>query len=331
VAIDEYSDLDALIAGVRAGRRRSLARAITLVESQRPDHQTQAEELITRLLPHAGGARRVGISGVPGSGKSTFIEALGLELLQRGSRVAVLAVDPTSRVSGGSILGDKTRMPRLSAQEACFIRPSPTAGTLGGVARRTREALLVCEAAGFDVVLVETVGVGQSEHAVFNLVDGFLLLTLAGAGDELQGIKRGILELVDVVCVNKADGDNAARAKRAAAEMQAALRLLRGTDCPRVLTTSALTGAGIDATWEALAEHHAQLQNSGQLERRRSEQNQKWLESLIDEGLIRALHAHPGAAKVHAEASQRVARGSQNPAKAARQVLDAFLGKEGRD
>ncbi len=326
MAIDEFPDLDALISGVRANKRRSLARAITLVESQRDDHRPLAEELITQLMPHCGGARRIGISGVPGAGKSTFIEALGLSLLERAHRVAVLAVDPTSRLSGGSILGDKTRMPRLASHEDCFIRPSPTAGTLGGVARRTREALIVCEAAGFDVVLIETVGVGQSEHAVFNLVDSFLLLTLAGAGDELQGIKRGILELVDVVCVNKADGDNVARAARAATEMLAALRLLRGADCPRVLTTSALSGAGIDEAWAALSEHHAKMRASGRLERRRREQNNQWLESLIDEGLSRALHAHPKAAKVHADMKRRVAESTINPAQAARQVLHAFLG-----
>src|SRR5881628_1037098 len=218
---------EALAADVRAGDRRALAKAITLVESTRPDHEEAAQRLLGLLLPHTGGAVRVGVSGVPGVGKSTFIEALGLYLIGLGKRVAVLAVDPSSALSGGSILGDKTRMPRLAAAPDAFIRPSPSAGSLGGVTRRTREALLVCEAAGYDVVLVETVGVGQSEYAVASMVDFFLVLMLAGAGDELQGMKRGILELADAVAINKADGDNTTPAAHAAAQYRSALNLLR--------------------------------------------------------------------------------------------------------
>ncbi len=325
MVIDEYSDLDALAQGVLDKKRRSLAKAITLVESQRADHEVLAEELVARLLRHAGGARRVGVSGVPGAGKSTFLEALGLKLVDDGFSVAILAVDPSSRVSGGSILGDKTRMPRLAAKPECFIRPSPTSGTLGGVARRTREAMLLCEAAGFDVVLVETVGVGQSEHAVFGLVDSFLLLTLAGAGDELQGIKRGILELVNVVCVNKADGDNAARAQRAAVEMKSALRLLRSADCPEVIPTSALTGDGIGQAWSALEAHRRTLESSGQLAARRAKQDSEWLRILIREGLERALQDHPRAASIQAEVSAAVEAGRLSPGRAARQVLEELF------
>src|SRR5437870_6143530 len=232
---------EALAADLRAGSRRALAKAITLVESTRADHQRAAQRLLELLLPDTSRAARVGVSGVPGVGKSTFIEAFGLSLIGRGKRVAVLAVDPSSARSGGSILGDKTRMPRLAAASEAFIRPSPSAGSLGGVARRTREAMLVCEAAGYDVVLVETVGVGQSEVAVASMVDFFLVLMLAGAGDELQGIKKGILELADCLAVNKADGDNVAHAERAAAEYASALRLFRHTSAswdPPVVTIS---------------------------------------------------------------------------------------------
>src|SRR3989454_5559301 len=243
---------EALAADVRAGSRRALAKAITLVESTRADHQHAAQRLLELLLPDTGHAVRVGISGVPGVGKSTFIEAFGLHLIGMGKRVAVLAVDPSSARSGGSILGDKTRMPRLSASTDAFIRPSPSAGSLGGVTRRTREALLVCEAAGYDVVLVETVGVGQSEVAVASMVDFFLVLMLAGAGDELQGIKKGILELADCLAVNKADGDNVAKAEQAAAQYRAALNLLGPGGSrwePPVLTISGLHVIGIDRVW----------------------------------------------------------------------------------
>src|SRR5258705_7646564 len=243
---------EALAAEVRAGSRRALAKAITLVESTRADHQEEAQRLLELLLPHTGGAVRGGISGVPGVGKSTFIEAFGLHLVGLGKRVGVLAVDPSSAVSGGSILGDKTRMPRLAAAPEAFIRPSPAAGSLGGVTRRTREALLVCEAAGYDAVLVETVGVGQSEFAVASMVDFFLVLMLAGAGDELQGIKKGILELADALAINKADGDNVAHATQAAAQYKSALMLFRHTSLtwdPPVVTVSALESRGMDRVW----------------------------------------------------------------------------------
>jgi LAO/AO transport system kinase len=246
LTVDEY------FAGVRAGNVAVLARALTLIESSSPRHQPLAEDLLTRLLPHTDRAIRVGITGAPGAGKSTFIEALGLHLVGRGLRVAVLAVDPSSGLSGGSILGDKTRMPRLAASPAAYIRPSPSAGTLGGVARKTRESMLVCEAAGYDVVLIETVGVGQSETVVADMTDCFLALMLPGAGDELQGIKRGLLELVDVIAVNKADGPTVAAAELAAQQYRTALQPLAGRreDAPPVLTCSALYGQGVEAVWE---------------------------------------------------------------------------------
>jgi LAO/AO transport system kinase len=252
-------DASALADGVLAGDRRSLAKAITLVESSRPDHRDLAQELVERLLPRTGGASRVGITGVPGVGKSTFIEAFGLHLIDAGHRVAVLAVDPSSSISGGSILGDKTRMPRLSAAEASFIRPSPAGGALGGVASHTREAMLLCEAAGYDVVLVETVGVGQSEYVVASMVDFFLVLMLPGAGDELQGIKRGILELADALAINKADGENVPRAERARAEYLAAFHLLRsgGAWDPPVITVSAAESRGMDEVWRIVGDHRA--------------------------------------------------------------------------
>src|SRR3954454_24463100 len=238
------------------GDRRALARAITLAESTRSDHRAEAEALLEQVLPHAGGAVRVGISGAPGAGKSTFIEALGTHLVAHDHRVAVLAVDPSSTRSGGSILGDKTRMEQLTRSPDAFVRPSPTGGTLGGVARRTREAMLLCEAAGFDVVLVETVGVGQSEVAVAGMVDLFLLLLAPAAGDELQGVKRGIVELADLVVVNKADGELAAAATRTAADYGNAVHIVRpvGTWTPRVLLSSALTGAGIEDVWATVDE-----------------------------------------------------------------------------
>src|SRR6516162_9289291 len=255
---------DEYVAGTMASNIAVLARTLTLIESSSPRHQSLAEEVLTRLLPHSGQSVRVGITGVPGVGKSTFIEALGLLLVGRGLRVAVLAVDPSSGISGGSILGDKTRMSRLAAETAAYIRPSPSAGTLGGVARKTREAMLVCEAAGFEAVLVETVGVGQSETVVADMTDCFLALMLPGAGDELQGIKRGLLELVDVIAVNKADGPTRTAAELAAEQYRMALESLAGRqgDPPAVLTCSALTGEGVDAVWEAVERRHGRLQAS---------------------------------------------------------------------
>ncbi len=320
-------ELEELAKGVLGRERRALAKAITLVESTRADHQDAAQRLLERLLPSTGNAARVGVSGVPGAGKSTFIEALGLYLIQAGRRVAVLAVDPSSAVSGGSILGDKTRMPGLAARDEAFIRPSPAAGALGGVARHTREALLLCEAAGFDVVLVETVGVGQSEHLVSSMVDSFLLLALAGAGDELQGIKRGILELVDVIAINKADGEGLARAERAAAEYKSALRLLRGDDAPwvpRVTTLSALEARGVDGVWSLLEEHRRFLEQTGRLAERRREQQKTWLSSLVRETLEAELWESPVVQQAAPEIHALVGSGAITPTEGARRLLAVF-------
>jgi LAO/AO transport system kinase len=309
---------------VIAGDRRALAKAITLVESTRSDHERQAQRLLELLLPHTGRSTRVGLSGVPGVGKSSLIESLGLRLVAGGHRVAVLAVDPSSTLTGGSILGDKTRMPRLAVASGAFIRPSPTRGTLGGVARRTREAILVSEAAGHDVVLVETVGVGQSELAVADMVDVFVVLLLAGAGDELQGIKRGIMELADVCAVNKADGDNRERAERAAADAKAALALLHPGAAPRVLTVSALEDRGISELWAAILERYAELEREGALDRRRAQQEKHWFWALVREGLELALLARPDVALLLAELEQKLAERSITPTAAARGLLDAF-------
>jgi GTPase len=314
---------------IRGGDRRSLARGITLVESTRPDHRAEAVALLDELLPATGGSVRVGISGAPGAGKSTFIEALGLHLLDRGHRLAVLAVDPSSTRSGGSILGDKTRMERLSRRSEVFIRPSPSGGTLGGVARRTREALLLCEAAGHDVVLVETVGVGQSEVAVAGMVDTFVLLLSPGAGDDLQGVKRGIVELADVVVVNKADGDLAAAAERTAADYGNALHFLRsrteGWEV-RVERASALLGEGIDRVWSAVEAHRAMLAASGALEARRAEQARDWMWSEVNDGLIEALASDPAVASEMHALEADVLAGTVSPTAAAQRILRRFLG-----
>src|SRR5262244_2889036 len=317
------SGTDALAAAVRAGDRRALAKAITLVESTRADHQREARRLLEVLLPETGGAARIGVSGVPGVGKSTFIEAFGLHLIGLGKRVAVLAVDPSSALSGGSILGDKTRMPRLAAAPEAFIRPSPAAGSFGGVTRRTREALLVCEAAGYDVVIVETVGVGQSEFAVASMVDFFLVLMLPGAGDELQGIKRGILELADALAINKADGDNVRRAEEAAAQYRAALNLLHreGSWDPPVLLVSALEGRGMDAVWSVIEEHRRMFGASGELARKRREQQQSWFWSMIRDGLERQFLARGDVARLLPELERAVAEGTVTPTEAARRLL----------
>ncbi|MDC0710162.1 methylmalonyl Co-A mutase-associated GTPase MeaB [Stigmatella sp. ncwal1] len=316
---------DAYVEGVRAGDRALLARAITLVESSHPRHEALAQEVLTRLLPHTGGSRRVGISGVPGVGKSTFIDALGMHLVGAGRRVAVLAIDPSSTVSGGSILGDKTRMARLAREPAAYIRPSPSSGTLGGVARKTRETLLLCEAAGFDVVVVETVGVGQSETVVADMVDFYLVLMLAGAGDELQGIKRGILEVADMVAINKADGDNKPRAERARAEYRAALHLMRAGAEPEVTTCSALEGTGIETLWSSIETHLGAQAVSGNLERRRRMQQTGWMWSMVEDGLQAALRAHPGVAALVPSLEADVLEGRITPTSAALRVLGAFL------
>ncbi|SDO35507.1 LAO/AO transport system kinase [Klenkia soli] len=313
--------------GVLAADRRSVARAITLVESRRPDHRERAQELLVELLPHAGGARRVGISGVPGVGKSTFIDQLGVDLTAQGSKVAVLAVDPSSARSGGSILGDKTRMARLSVDPAAFIRPSPTAGTLGGVAQATRESMVVVEAAGYDVVLVETVGVGQSETTVAEMVDTFLFLTLARTGDSLQGIKRGILEIADVIAVNKADGPSAGDARTAARELAGAIRMLRGAsdwDVP-VLTCAGLTGEGLAEVWAQVVAHEERLRASGEFVRRRNAQQVRWTWQLVRDGLEARLREHPDVRASSGELERRVLAGELTPALAARELLSTFL------
>ncbi|WNZ64314.1 methylmalonyl Co-A mutase-associated GTPase MeaB [Myxococcus sp. MxC21-1] len=316
---------DAYVDGVRAGDRAMLARTITLVESELPRHAVLAQEVLTRLLPATGGSRRVGISGVPGVGKSTFIDALGMHLVKAGKRVAVLAIDPSSTVSGGSILGDKTRMARLSREEAAYIRPSPSSGTLGGVARKTRETLLLCEAAGFDVVLVETVGVGQSETVVADLVDFYLVLMLAGAGDELQGIKRGILEVADMLAINKADGDNKPRAERARSELRAALHLMRPGAEPEITTCSALEGTGIEKLWTSVETQLGRSATSGAMERRRKAQQVQWMWSMVQDGLRAALRAHPEVSALVPTLEADVREGRATPTSAALRVLGAFL------
>jgi LAO/AO transport system kinase len=314
--------------GVLAADRGILSRAITLVESRRPDHHALAQELLVELLPQAGGAHRVGITGVPGVGKSTFIDALGTALTGAGHRVAVLAVDPSSSRTGGSILGDKTRMARLAADPAAFIRPSPTSGTLGGVARATRETIVLMEAAGYDTVLVETVGVGQSEIAVANMVDTFLLLTLARTGDQLQGIKRGVLELADVIAVNKADGKHEHEAGRAARELAGALRLLRGgrdtTWTPPVLTCSGLHGAGLDAVWEQVEHHHQTLAASGELAAKRRHQQVDWTWTMVRDALLSRLHDHPAVRAAAPELERQVRDGRITATLAAERILAMF-------
>jgi LAO/AO transport system kinase len=320
-------DIEAYAKGVLAGERGTLSKAITLVESRRPDHRALAQQLLVDLLPHAGGAHRVGITGVPGAGKSTFIDALGTTLTDAGHRVAVLAVDPSSTRTGGSILGDKTRMARLATDPAAFIRPSPTSGTLGGVTRATRETVVLMEAAGYDVVLVETVGVGQSEVAVANMVDCFLLLTLARTGDQLQGIKKGVLELADVIAVNKADGDHEILARKAARELSGALRLLRGSDVTwktPVLTCSGLNGAGLDTVWEQVRRHHDTLTESGELAEKRRRQQVDWTWTMVRDTLLTRLSEHPGVRALTPSLEQQVADGELTPTLAAERILKEF-------
>jgi LAO/AO transport system kinase len=317
----------AYLEGVRAGDRRMVAKTITLLESTRSDHAALGQAVLELLVPHAGSAVRVGITGTPGVGKSTFIEALGLSLVRAGHRVGVLAVDPSSPRTGGSILGDKTRMEALAREEAAFIRPSPSAGSLGGVAHRTREAMLVCEAAGYDVILVETVGVGQSEAAVASLVDFFAVLLQPGAGDELQGIKKGVLELADVLIVNKCDGEQAPLAARTRLEYAHALELMRPSSpnwTPRVLTASARTGNGIEAVWQAIGEHRAALSASGELEEKRRQQARTWMWTLVEEGLHELLRSHPAVTGRIAVLEKDVAAQRITPAAAARALLDVF-------
>jgi LAO/AO transport system kinase len=317
-------DLDAYVEGVLAGSRAWLARAITLVESRRPDHRAAAQRLLIELTPRAGQARRIGITGIPGVGKSTFIDALGILLTGEGHRVAVLAVDPSSTRTGGSILGDKTRMARLANDPAAFVRPSPTAGTLGGVAKATREAMVVVEAAGYDVVLVETVGVGQSETAVADMVDTFLLLALARSGDQLQGIKKGVLELADVIAVNKADGEYVMAAKSSARELAAALRLLHPGAVPPVLTCSALEGTGLPELWAEIVKRQDALAASGELAQRRRNQQIGWVWEMVRASLIDELRNHPAVRAAATQVERQVLNDSLTPALAAERLLAAF-------
>lgn len=315
-----------LAAGVRAGNRSVLARAITLVESSRADHRLAAQELLVEVFPDTGRAVRVGVTGVPGVGKSTFIETLGRQLTSRDHRVAVLAVDPSSSRTGGSILGDKTRMARLANDPAAFVRPSPTSGTLGGVARATRESMLLVEAAGYDVVLVETVGVGQSEVVVAQMVDTFVLLSLARTGDQLQGIKKGVLELAEVVVVNKADGPHVHEAERAARELAGALRLVTPAGSawtPPVLTCSALDGTGTPQVWDAVLAHRAEL-GPGGLQRRRAAQQVDWMWALVRDELLERLRSDPLVREAGRVAADDVGAGRLTPVLGAQRVMDAL-------
>ncbi|MCJ0892812.1 methylmalonyl Co-A mutase-associated GTPase MeaB [Rhodococcus sp. ARC_M5] len=320
-------DIDAVAESVRANERSGLARAITLVESTRSDHRDLAQQLLLRVLPDAGGSHRVGITGVPGVGKSTFIDALGMRLIEKGHRVAVLAVDPSSTRTGGSILGDKTRMSRLAVQKNAYIRPSPTSGTLGGVARATRETIVLLEAAGFDVILVETVGVGQSEVTVANMVDCFTFLTLARTGDQLQGIKKGVLELADLVAVNKADGKHATDAKNAARELAGALRLIYPHDAiwkPPVLTMSAIEGTGLDEYWDTVLRHQQVLSDAGEFAEKRRKQQVDWTWTMVNDQLLRRLAQNPSVKAIRGDVEARVRDGSLTAALAAQELLDAF-------
>ncbi len=321
LTVDDYVD------GVRSGSRAKLAQAITLIESRKPDHQQQAQEVLLQLTPDAGKSVRVGISGVPGAGKSTFIDTLGTNLTDAGHLVAVLAVDPSSTRTGGSILGDKTRMARLAVNDNAFIRPSPTSGTLGGVTRTTRETILLCEAAGFDVILVETVGVGQSEVAVSQMVDFFMVLLVAGAGDELQGIKKGILEIADMIALNKADGDNETRAKTSAAEYQHALRIITPKDkewVPPVVTVSALENRGLDDLWNRIMQRHTQLSEGGGLVDMRQNQQVQWMWSMVEDRLLTKLRQHRDVEALSSQLEADVGSGKVTAAQAVEQILKAF-------
>ena len=324
-------DIQYYIDGVLGQNRRALSKTITLIESSLPDHQETAKQIIEQLLPQTGGAIRLGISGVPGVGKSTFIESFGLSLIGQNYKVAVLAVDPSSSRSGGSIMADKTRMERLSLEDRAFIRPSPSGGTLGGVARKTRETMLVCEAAGFDVIIVETVGVGQSETTVASMVDFFLLLMLAGAGDEIQGIKKGILEIADAVAINKADTNNIQKAQEARQEYEKALNLLRPSSPiwrPPVLTCSAVELTGIDEIWKTVLKHRRQLMATDELNQKRKKQAIDWLWSLVEDGLKDRFYQNQGIMTQLPRVLKAVETGEMAPSAAADKLL-FFLDKKG--
>ncbi len=312
------------IDGVLAGDRKILSKTITLIESALYTHKRVTQDILEQLLPYSGNAIRLGITGIPGVGKSTFIESLGIHLLEKGHRVAILAVDPSSAKSGGSILGDKTRMEKLSADSRAYIRPSPAGKTLGGVARKTRETMMACEAAGFDVVIVETVGVGQSEYSVASMVDFFLVLLIAGAGDELQGIKRGILEIADALAVNKADGDNAASAEKARQVYENALHFMLSSDSewhPPVLTCSALTRDGIDNIWDTVRSHRDEMEKSGRFEIKRKQQAVDWFIYLLDEGLKEWFYQLPTIKQSLPEVQKQVANGNTTAMAGARRLL----------
>ena len=320
---------DELAGRVREGSRPHIARAITLLESSRPEHRERAKELLRLLTPDSGRSVRVGITGVPGAGKSTFIDALGIRLIEDGHRIAVLAVDPSSSRTGGSILGDRTRMAALAASDSAYVRPSPSGGHLGGVARATRESMIVLEAAGYDVVLVETVGVGQSEVAVAEMVDTFLMLALARSGDQLQGIKRGILERVDVIAVNKADGDNAGEARVCARELRGAMRLMAddGQRPPAVLTCSARTGAGLDDVWQAVQAHRSALEQEGSLARRRAGQQVSWLWALTQASLLDALRQSESVRSLAPRLEAQVVSGEVSVPEASERLLETLAGE----
>ena len=318
-------EIKTLAKDLRRSSRAALARAITLIESRRSDHQAAARDLVQALLPDTGKAVRVGITGSPGVGKSTTIDALGMFLIERGHKVAVLAVDPSSARTGGSILGDKTRMARLAASDHAYIRPSPASGTLGGVAAKTREAMLLCEAAGFDAVLVETVGIGQSETAVSDMTDFFLALMLPGAGDELQGIKKGLVELADMIAVNKADGDNLKRANHAAADYRSALQILSPRSehwHPPVITYSALTGTGVSELWQKILDHRTAMQASGEFAKRRREQQVKWMWSMLEQRMLARLRADASVRARVRKIEAEVADGRVTPSLAAEQIAE---------
>jgi LAO/AO transport system kinase len=325
MATEKADGVDELAAAVRRRDRAALPRAITLVESTRPDHREQAQQLLLALMPDAGSAHHVGITGVPGVGKSTTIEALGMYLIERGHRVAVLAVDPSSTRTGGSILGDKTRMPRLAAHADAYIRPSPTSGTLGGVTKATRETIVLLEAAGFDVILVETVGVGQSEVAVANMVDTFVFLTLARTGDQLQGIKKGVLELADIVVVNKADGEHVREARKAARDLSGAIRLIYPRETlwrPPVLTMSALEGTGLEELWKTVERHQKVLSEAGEFDARRRAQQVDWTWQMVRDTVLDRMLSNPAVRKARAEVERQVLAGELTPAMAAQQILE---------
>lgn len=324
LSVADYAD------GVRSGNRAMLARAITLVESMKPAHRTLAQDVLQELLPSTGGAIRLGITGVPGVGKSTMIDQLGVNLIEAGHKVAVLAVDPTSKRTGGSILGDKTRMNRLAQMEGAFIRPSPTSGTLGGVARKTRETMTLAEAAGFDVIIVETVGVGQSETTVADMVDFFLVLLLAGGGDDLQGIKKGIIEIADMIAINKADGDNVKRAEAAAAEYRGALSILTPQSSnwmPPVLTISGRTDIGLDKLWNKIQEHRKKTTASGEFAARRQAQALTWMREMLEDRIMQALRSNPKVATALPDIETDVREGRLLPTLAVDRIL-ALMGLE---